>query len=172
MKPVKRSAVLMLLVISFAACRSGNEPRSEPLILPRADQQLAQAEEATWTIALVMKTLTNPFFVTVEKGARRAEKELGIRLLVRTHGDESAIEQQIAIVKQLIEDEVDAIVIIPGHSIAMIPVTKEAQDAGIVIINIDNLFDPAVAREWGARRPFHHGGQRPGCISLGPVSRQ
>jgi ribose transport system substrate-binding protein len=153
MKAGKVSAVLMFLVISLAACRSGDEPRSEPLILPRADQRQAQNEAAAWTVALVMKTLTNPFFVTVEKGARRAEKELGIRLLVRTHGDETAIEQQIAIVKQLIQDKVDAIVIIPGHSIEMIPVAKEAQDAGIVVINIDNPFDPAVAREWGLAVP-------------------
>jgi ribose transport system substrate-binding protein len=144
----------VLLAAMLAACRSADESRSEPLILPNGDQQHAQEEAATRTVALVMKTLTNPFFVTVEKGARRAEKELGIRLLVKTHGDETAIEQQIAIVKQLIQQKVDAIVIIPGHSIEMIPVVKEAQDAGIVIVNIDNRLDPAVAREWGLAVPF------------------
>ena len=31
------------------------------------------------TIGLVMKTLTNPFFISMEKGARDAEKELKVR---------------------------------------------------------------------------------------------
>jgi ribose transport system substrate-binding protein len=149
MRTATVSAVLALLVVSLAACKSADEPRSEPLIVPSGSQPPAQEEVPTRTVALVMKTLTNPFFVTVEKGARRAEKELGIRLLVRTHGDETAIQQQIAIVKQLIQDKVDAIVIIPGHSTEMIPVAKEAHDAGIVLINIDNRFDPEVSREWG-----------------------
>ena len=34
---------------------------------------------STRHIALVMKTLTNPFFVEMEKGARRAEAEAGIQ---------------------------------------------------------------------------------------------
>lgn len=147
-------SVLVLLVVSLGACKSAHESRSEPLIVPSETPQQAPEATPARTIALVMKTITNPFFLTVEKGARRAEQELGIRLLVKTHGDETAIAQQIAIVKQLIEDEVDAIVIIPGHSTEMIPVVKEAQDAGIVVVNIDNRLDPTVARQWGLEVPF------------------
>ncbi len=65
-------------------------------------------------IALVMKTLTNPFFIEMEKGARRAEQEeQELDLLVRTAAQETSIEQQIGIVDQLIRDRVAAIVIAP-----------------------------------------------------------
>ena len=41
------------------------------------------------SIALVMKTLTNPFFKEMERGARRAEKDLGINLLIKTAAQET-----------------------------------------------------------------------------------
>ncbi|MCB0021873.1 MAG: substrate-binding domain-containing protein, partial [Caldilinea sp.] len=88
-----------------------------------------------------MKTLTNPFFIEMEKGARRAEQELGIELIVKTGAQETSIEQQIAIVDDFIARGVDAIVIAPGSSTELIPVLKKAQDAGIVVINIDNRLD-------------------------------
>ena len=35
-----------------------------------------------------MKTLTNPFFVDMEKGARKAESELNVKLIVKTGAQE------------------------------------------------------------------------------------
>lgn len=97
-------------------------------------------------IALVMKTLTNPFFLEMEKGARRAERELGVELLVKTAAQETSIEQQIQIVNDLINAGVDAIVIAPGDSQRLVPVLKKAADAGIKLVNIDNRLDPEAVR--------------------------
>jgi ribose transport system substrate-binding protein len=115
----------------------------------------AASTETPVTVALVMKTLTNPFFVEMEKGAREAEAELGINLVVKTGAQETSIEQQIAIIKGLIEDNVDAIIIAPADSTELIPVLKEAQDTGIAIINIDNQLDPEVSQQIGLQNvPF------------------
>lgn len=100
-------------------------------------------------IALVMKTLTNPFFIEMEKGARRAEKELNIDLVVKTGAQETSIEQQISIVEDLICSRVQGIVIAPGSSVDLIPVLKKAQDAKIPIVNIDNRLDPELSRKLG-----------------------
>ena len=78
-----------------------------------------------------MKTLTNPFFIEMEKGARRAEQTLGVDLLVKTAAQETSIEQQIQIVDDLIAEKVNAIVIAPGDSQRLIPVLKKAADGGI-----------------------------------------
>ncbi len=107
------------------------------------------AAETHYSIALVMKTLTNPFFVDMENGARKAEDELGIRLIVKTGAQETSIEQQIQIVQELIHEEVDAIVIAPGSSVDLVEILKKAQDAGIVIINIDNRLDAEECRKQG-----------------------
>jgi len=96
-----------------------------------------------------MKTLTNPFFVEMEKGARKAEQELNINLIVKTGAKETSIEQQIAIVDELIRNRVEAIVIAPASSVEIIPILKKAQDTKIVIVNIDNQVDPELSRKMG-----------------------
>ena len=93
-------------------------------------------------VGLVMKTLTNPFFVEMERGARRAESELGIALKVKTAAQETSIEQQIQLVDDLIAAKVAAIVIAPGDSQRLIPSLKKAIDAGIKVVNIDNRLAP------------------------------
>ena len=96
-----------------------------------------------------MKTLTNPFFVEMEQGARRAESELGVQLIVKTAAQETSIDQQIAIIERLIEQKVAAIVIAPGDSTSLLPVLVRAQQAGIVVVNIDNRLDPKLTGELG-----------------------
>lgn len=100
-------------------------------------------------IALVMKTLTNPFFIAMEKGARKAVGGTKANLTVKTGAQETSITQQIAIIEELISEKVDAIVIAPASSTELIPVLKKAQDANIPIINIDNQLDKEVCRKVG-----------------------
>jgi len=85
----------------------------------------------------------------MEKGARRAEKELGVTLIVKTAAQETSIEQQIQLVNDLVAAKVDAIVIAPGDSQSLIPTLKKAAGAGIKIVNIDNRLDPAALAQAG-----------------------
>ncbi|HLL05374.1 MAG TPA: sugar ABC transporter substrate-binding protein [Myxococcaceae bacterium] len=121
-----------------------------------APTESKQAEAvAARKVALVMKTLTNPFFIEMEKGARRAQQELGAELLVKTASQETSIEQQVQIVEELIRMRVDAIVIAPGDSLRLVPVLKSAQEAGIQIVNIDNRLDAEALQKHGMSRvPF------------------
>ena len=145
--------LLLMLVAIVAACGGGAEPSVSMVVdtpTPAAVASTSTAlPEAKPVIGLVMKTLTNPFFVEMERGARRAEQELGVELIVRTGAQETSVEQQIAIVRDMIAQGVDAIVIAPADSTELIPVLKQAQDAGIVIVNIDNQLNPDVAAEQG-----------------------
>jgi ribose transport system substrate-binding protein len=145
-RALARSLVAVAFALSVAAC---DDPA------PEAPVAEAPAETVTPRVALVMKTLTNPFFLKMERGARRAADELGADLVVRTGAQETSIEQQIAIVDELIKDNVSAIVIAPGDSVRLIPAVKRAREAGIVVVNIDNRLDPDfLAREAIADVPF------------------
>ena len=138
----------------FTAC--GQVSKSDSLTQGTASTIASQnTDTAAYTVALVMKTLTNPFFVDMEKGARKAESDFGIKLIVRTGAQETSIEQQIQIVEELIAQDVDAIVIAPGSSIELVHVLKQAQTAGIVIVNIDNRLDQAECEKEGLENvPF------------------
>ncbi|NJP04257.1 MAG: sugar ABC transporter substrate-binding protein [Chloroflexaceae bacterium] len=148
---VVRYSLLLVVLLIVSACGQASAPASGPTVVdsPTEESPPASTTDEPPTVALVMKTLTNPFFVEMEKGARRAEQELGITLVVRTGAQETSIEQQISIIKELIEDQVDAIVIAPADSKELIPVLKEAQDAGIVLINVDNRLDPEISASLG-----------------------
>ncbi len=151
-----KSTLLLMLAAGLAAC-GGTTPPSVSMIANTPTPATAGSENALPTplpteqptIGLVMKTLTNPFFVEMERGARRAERELGVDLIVRTGAQETSVEQQIAIVRDMIAQGIDAIVIAPADSTELIPVLKQAQDAGIVIVNIDNQLNPDVSAQQG-----------------------
>lgn len=108
------------------------------------------------TVALVMKSLANEFFKTMEEGARahHAEHKEQYHLEVRGIKDETDVTQQIAYVEMMMAQGVDAIVIAPADSKALVGVCKKAMDAGIVVVNIDNKLDDEVLRDKGIKIPF------------------
>ncbi len=135
------------LALLLAAC--GGPTASVNLVEPAEDTQPTVPAPAQRRVALIMKTLTNPFFAAMERGARQAEDELGIELIVLTGSQETSVEQQISNVRRMIEAQVDAIVIAPADSANLVPVLKDAQEAGIVVVNIDNRLDPVVMQAQG-----------------------
>lgn len=141
----------VLIGILFIQACSPTSSQSNSFFIDKTPQVNPSSTPPTakYNIALVMKTLTNPFFIDMEKGARKAESELGINLIVKTAAQETSIQQQIEIVEELIKDKVDAIVIAPGNSKELIPILKKAQDAGIKVVNIDNKLDEAVSKQLG-----------------------
>ena len=143
---------MLLLLLPLSACKDQQTlPQLNSISSTQAAQESAPSEppEAQKTIGLVMKTLTNPFFIAMEQGARRAERQLGVRLLVKAGAQETSIEQQVQIVNELIAAKVDAIVIAPGDSHRLVPVLKKAADAGIKLVNLDNRLDPQTVQQMG-----------------------
>ncbi len=139
---------LLFLAMTTGGCSQGTSP-GVPLVDSGVTSAPATSAVQSPRIALVMKTLTNPFFAEMERGARQAEAELGIILIVKTAAQETSIDQQIAIIERLIVDHVAAIVVAPGDSTSLVPVLRRAQQAGIVIVNVDNRLDPTLAHELG-----------------------
>ena len=107
-------------------------------------------------IALIMKSLANEFFKTMEEGARAHHKEHAEQYDLTVVGikDEQDVARQIDYVELMIAQKVNAIVIAPADSKALVPVCKRAMDAGIIVVNIDNKFDAAVLADKGVKIPF------------------
>ena len=107
-------------------------------------------------IALIMKSLANEFFKTMEEGARAHHKEHSEEYDLTVVGikDEQDVARQIDYVESIMAQKVDAIVIAPADSKALVPVCKKAMDAGIIVVNIDNKFDAAVLADKGVKIPF------------------
>jgi len=115
-----------------------------------------QRESDKPRIALIMKSLANEFFKTMEEGARRHHKEHEDEYELTVVGikDEQDVGKQIDYVELMIAQKMDAIVIAPADSKALVPVCKRAMDVGIIVVNIDNKFDAAVLEDKGVKIPF------------------
>ncbi|WP_269504067.1 sugar ABC transporter substrate-binding protein [Burkholderia sp. IMCC1007] len=120
-------------------------------------------------VALVMKSLANEFFLTMENGAKEYQKHNAGQFDLITNGikDETDTANQIRIVEQMIVSKVDAIVLAPADSKALVPVVKKAVDAGIVVVNIDNRLDPDVLKSKNLNVPFVGPDNRKGARKIG-----
>ena len=120
-------------------------------------------------VALVMKSLANEFFLTMEDGAKAYQKDHSDDFDLISNGikDETDTAGQTRIVEQMILAKVNALVIAPADSKAMVPVIKKAVDAGITVINIDNQLDPTVVKRKKISVPFVGPDNRKGARLVG-----
>jgi ribose transport system substrate-binding protein len=120
-------------------------------------------------VALVMKSLANEFFLTMESGAKEYQHHNASQFDLITNGikDETDTANQIRIVEQMIVSKVDAIVLAPADSKALVPVVKKAGDAGIIVVNIDNKLDDDVLKSKNLNVPFVGPDNRKGAKLVG-----
>ncbi len=127
------------------------------------------AETGRPRVALVMKSLANEFFVTMAEGAKahQAAHAADYELLVNGIRNETDLSQQVILVEQMISLGVDALVIAPADSKALVPVLKRAREAGIAVVNIDNRLDSEVLAAEGITVPFVGPDNRKGARQVG-----
>lgn len=102
-------------------------------------------------IALVLKTLNNPFFNDMQRGAQKAADALGVELVVQAAERETDVERQMQIVENLIQSGVNALALTPSGSKEVVPAVVKANRANIPVVIVDTRLDNAVATEAGAK---------------------
>jgi ribose transport system substrate-binding protein len=75
-------------------------------------------------------------------------------LIVNGIKDERDLSRQASLVDEMVSSGVDAIVIAPADSKALVPVLRRAKQAGVVVVNIDNRLDAEVLQQEGVVIPF------------------
>ena len=138
--------LLFSLSLTLFACGEAPAP------VPPPEKTPPPATARKVRVGLIMKTLTNPYFIKMEKGARKAETELGIELIVRTGTQETSFEHQVTIVDDLVEKRlVDALVLAPADSWHLVASVKKAKEAGIPVVNVSTRLDPKALAEIGCQ---------------------
>ncbi len=105
-------------------------------------------------VALVMKALSNPFFTTMESGAKQYAQREKIPLEVFGTERETDVDRQIGIVENLISRGYGAIVIAPADSKKLVPICAKALEKNIVVVNIDNPLHKETMAQHGLSIPF------------------
>ncbi|GAB5559694.1 MAG: sugar ABC transporter substrate-binding protein [Synoicihabitans sp.] len=148
--------VALSIILAMAGCSKSAAPGSE---------------SAKPEVALVMKSLANEFFSTMAEGAEahQAANSDDYDLIVNGIKNETDLAQQVNLVEQMVARGVDAIVIAPADSKALIPAIQRAQDAGVLVINIDNRLDADALGQAGISVPFVGPDNRAGAKAVGEV---
>jgi rhamnose transport system substrate-binding protein len=122
--------VSMVMTFSLAGCKgAAEEPAAE------------EVAEGPFTIAMVVKSIGNPFFEKCKEGGESVASEFGDTLIYQ--GPETATaEGQITLIDALIAQAVDGIAISANDSTALVPKCQEAMNAGIKVISFDSGIDP------------------------------
>lgn len=164
---------LYAVCLGLIACGCGaadTMPDSGPIV-QKSPEPVSSTElpDKTIRVALVMKSLANEFFSTMADGATAYAQEHAeqFQLIVNGIPDETDLSAQVSLVEQMIAQEVDAIVVAPADSQALVPVLKRAHDAGIVIVNIDNRLDAAALEKAVMVVPFVGPDNRAGAKKVG-----
>ena len=143
---MSRIPARLFILISLCSLLPGCDSITEP----------TPTENGPPKVALIMKSLANEFFVNMASGAKQHQADNFDRyeLIVNGIKDESDLGQQVILVEQMIARGVDAIVIAPADSKALVPVLKRAHQAGLIVVNIDNKLDAAILQQSGISIPF------------------
>jgi ribose transport system substrate-binding protein len=152
---------VVALGISLPGCSNSSKPSGD---------RFATGEKTKKPkIALIMKSLANEFFSTMAEGAKthQAANAEQYELIVNGIKDERDVSRQVALVDEMVGGGVDAIVIAPADSKALIPVLRRAMQAGVVVINIDNKLDAKQLETEQLHIPFVGPDNRDGAKLVG-----
>jgi len=130
--PKRLFTLILLAALAAVACNRDAGPKSNR---PR--------------VALVMKTLNNPFFIDMQRGAEEAARRLDVDLVVQAAERETDVERQMQIVENLIQAHVDALALTPSGSREVVPAVAKANAARIPVVIVDTRLDAAAASAAG-----------------------
>lgn len=143
--PRKASVIAAAAAVAFSAAACGQEGNGLTVPPPSGENR----------ICLVMKSLANEFFQAMRKGAEDHVATQGnIKLLANGIQNETDVDGQVAEVEKCITQKVNALVLAPADSTALVASVKKAVDAGIKVVNIDVELEPGALRKAGLDVPF------------------
>jgi len=101
-------------------------------------------------VGLVMKSLANEFFKSMEEGAVKYAKADGTFTLIPVGmNSETDIDTQISAMENFITQKVDIICVAPADSVGLVAPVKKAIAAGITVVNFDVKLDDKALKEAG-----------------------
>lgn len=117
------------LTLALSACSSSPAPAGSE---PAASQ--SAGGDGKYTIAIVPKDATNPWFVRMEEGVKKYQADHPDMTVYQKGPSETDATMQAQVIQDLIAQGVDAIGVVPVDPGALETVLKQAMDAGIVVV--------------------------------------
>ena len=142
-KTVSLLLVLSLLLAMLAGCSSdsgkdkSDAPANSPASSQPAENTPDDAGDDEIKVALIVKSLTNSFWMMAKNAAEAKGAELGITVEVFAITEETDYQAQVNTVEDCVNKNFDVIAIVPADSNALVPACKAAVEAGVKVLAID-----------------------------------
>lgn len=154
-------SLLLTLCCLLTSCTENADQKAQPTDVSSGDKKPR--------VALIMKSLANDFFSSMAEGAKQHQQQHGdeYELIVNGIKDERDLSRQVALVEEMVANGVDAIVIAPADSKALVPALRRAREAGVVVVNIDNKLDQEILAAEKISIPFVGPDNKAGAKKVG-----
>jgi ribose transport system substrate-binding protein len=148
--PLLGTLLTLILVFAFVAgCVPAPAPAAAPAAPAAQNQPAANAaapagygKPGSPKVAVVVKTLTGDVYqLKMAEAARDRAKALGAQAEIYQAGGQTAVNQMVSIIEDLIQKKVDIILISPLDRKAVGPAFEEAKKAGIITVLMDQGAD-------------------------------
>jgi fructose transport system substrate-binding protein len=130
----------LVAAIALAACGSSGSASSSSS--SAAGSSSAAAGGGKIAVSLITKDSTNPFFVAMQAGAKKAGADSGVDVTIASGKAEGDDQGQIDAIENAISAKQKGILITP-MSTGVNDAIKKARDAGLFVIALDTPPDPA-----------------------------
>ena len=144
LRPLTVGAAALFAVTLLAGCTSDGSDGDAAAGNQGTTSEENQASGDTVTIGWSGPEADHGWLGAINTGAINAAESFDDVDLRQAEGTNDA-NQQIAAVEQFINDDVDAIVLLPTDGAALTQVAQKAMDAGIPVINVDREFSSTFA---------------------------
>ena len=98
----------------------------------------AMAVDKEMTIAVFTKNRTNPAYEAFRIASDQIARTTGVKLIHLVPNQPDNVDEQKAMVDQVLKDKPDAVIFIPVNDVAMINSVKKLNDAKIPIVLVSN----------------------------------
>ena len=139
------AAAALCATAALAACSSSSSsssPASQGSSSSSAPSGSGSASGQTVGVSLILKTLTNPYFVTMKSDAEAAAAKDGVKLTVAAGSSDGDTQTQISAIDNAISAG-DKGILITTNGNAVNAALNQAKKAGLFVIALDTATSPA-----------------------------
>jgi D-allose transport system substrate-binding protein len=102
-------------------------------------------------IAIVLKTLANPFWVAMKEGIEEEAKKQKVQVDIYSVPTEGDIKAQADLLDSILQKDYDGLGVAPLTPVNLIPGVVRANKAGILVVNIDEAINSAELANQGGK---------------------
>jgi len=106
------------------------------------------------TYGVLMKTLSNPFWGAMEEGVKDGSKQAGVDYYLQAVESDQAAEPQLNVCMTMLERKPAVMITAAINSTILLPCLKKANEAGILVIDLDGNLDHDIAKRAGVSIDF------------------